>query len=91
MESSKNEILSPIGPDTEMGKLFRRHWLPALTIDIGITRTRRALLKAIKDLEAGMAPRGMHPTSQQAWAAYIITPVAGLEELAKKELFPGNN
>ena len=73
------------------GRIADRSQEILVSSDVGITRTRRALLKAVKDLEAGVAPRGLHPASQQARAASIITPVADLEELAKEELFPGNN
>src|SRR5207237_708391 len=30
MRAEQNELLSRTGPDTPMGKLFRRYWLPAL-------------------------------------------------------------
>ena len=30
LRKEQNDLLTQTGPDTQMGKLFRRYWLPAL-------------------------------------------------------------
>ena len=36
LRTDQNELLSRVGPGTAMGELFRRFWLPAVTVqDVG--------------------------------------------------------
>ena len=56
--------------------------------DVGIVRSRRALLKLIQALQAGSTPPGVNPAAHRVRAASIITPAAKLEDVPKEALRP---